>query len=78
MLPFAPAVNPVVVAATVNPPLAGAIVTLQGVVAMELPGNGTTVVLSPVTFTPAPYQKEYRGDPVANHPICDIVAGAKL
>ena len=69
MLPFAPAVNPVEVAATVNPPLAGAIVTLHGVVAVELSENATTVVLSPLTFTPAPYQKEYRGDPAANHPI---------
>ena len=74
MLPFAPAVNPVEVAATVNPPLAGAIVTLHGVVAVELSENRDDRRAVAVDVHPAPYQKEYRGDPAANHPIWDIVA----
>ena len=35
MLPFAPAVNPLGAAPTANPPLAGATVTLHGIVATE-------------------------------------------
>ena len=54
MLPLAPAVKPADDASTLNPPLVGAVVTLQGVVAIELPLNGVTVVPLPfATFTPS-------------------------
>jgi len=47
ILPLAPAVNPVDVAKTWKPPLAGGWVTSQGIVARELPLNRLTVVPAP-------------------------------
>jgi len=78
MLPLAPAVNPIDDAKTLKPALVGATATLQGVAAVELPGNRDAVVPSPLPPTAAPsiYQKEYRGDPAGDHPTCDKVIGA--
>lgn len=53
MLPFAPAVNPLGAAPTANPPLAGATVTLHGIVATELPLNRVIVVPTPRAFAPS-------------------------
>lgn len=54
MLPLAPAVKPDDDACTVNPPLAGGAVTLQGRFAVEPPLNGVTVVPFPFArFTPS-------------------------
>ena len=76
MLPFAPAVKPVDDANTWKPPLVGAAVTLQGVVATELPLKRVTVVPSPFAkLTPSWYQNEYRGEPDGGKPIWLIVEG---
>ena len=76
MLPFAPAVKPDGVAATCQPALVGATVTLQGVVAVELPLKRCTVVPFPTALTPSWYQNEYRGEPDGCQPILLITAGA--